>query len=152
MCLLLSKSYIQKREAETVPFDIVCYKVIIKYQNGHPLRRNKFGKFGGYDYHGTYYGHYTYKPHNIEPRFSAFVCDDRVFEGFHSFVHFDDAYHEYQQWLIIYGYDDTSAIPVIAKCIIPANTLYYKGVTDQEKQCYCSRELLIKEQVTFNPL
>lgn len=150
MCLILSNSDIQRRDAETVPYDIVCYKVIVRYQNGHPLKRNKFGKFGGYDYHGTYYGHYIYKPHNIEPRFSVFVNDNMVFEGFHSFVRFEDAYHECNQWLTIYG--GTSAIPIIAKCIIPANTLYYKGMTDQEKQCYCSQELLIKEQITFNPL
>ena len=135
-------------EASTAFHDIICYKVVIRFDNKHPFRKNRFGKRCGYDFHGTYQADYVYERHNVEPRFLETVYDNMVHHGFHSFMRLDDALREYKSWsIIVFG---PSAC--IMECRIPAGTPYYEGNTDEGRRCYCSKEIIFNQEIKFEPV
>lgn len=150
MCLILQSSD-PRTEASTTSHDIICYKVVIKFNNKHPFGKNRFGKRCGYDFRGTYHVSYIYERHNVEPRFSETVCGSMVHHGFHSFMRLDDVLREYKSWAnIVYGSSENT--PCIMECLIPAGTPYYVGNTDEGRGCYCSKEIIFNREIKFEPV
>lgn len=146
MCLILQSSD-SRTEASTTSHDIICYKVVIRFNNKHPFRKNRFGKRCRYDFRGTYQADYIYERHNVEPRFLETVYE-KVHYGFHSFMRLDDVLREYNAWTIIAS-EDT---PCIMECLIPAGTPYFVGDTDEGRRCYCSKEIIFNQEIKFKPV